>query len=258
MIGLGSNRLTVCRRGGMSVTQAGRGGMEWLGSRGPSWASPYSAQATAALKDAFTAAQWEIIKAYGQDPTNARYIDWINEDYLLVCSLIPELGITRWIGTTDVNQFFITDIKQTASRQLVEKAVVKYDKTGVRRLTGLSGNGSEYWGVTASNTFEKVTASQNDISKKTNTTYTYTETNSLLKIFAISDSGSFSNRGCYRNETELYLSGNLVRHYIPFKRNGKMELLDLVDMGLCTRVGSLAESFDDAQGNPWSPPNHHT
>ena len=30
MIGLGSNRLTVCRRGGMSVTQAGRGGMEWF------------------------------------------------------------------------------------------------------------------------------------------------------------------------------------------------------------------------------------
>lgn len=66
MIGLGSNRLSVCRRGGMSVTQAGRGGMEWLaGGRMPSWASPYSAQATAALKDAFTAAQWATIKAYG-------------------------------------------------------------------------------------------------------------------------------------------------------------------------------------------------
>ena len=65
MIGLGSNRLTVCRRGGMSVTQAGRGGMEWLaGVRVPSWASPYSAQATAALKAQFPT-QWPTIRDYG-------------------------------------------------------------------------------------------------------------------------------------------------------------------------------------------------
>lgn len=65
MIGLGSNRLTVCRRGGMSVTQAGRGGMEWLaGGRVPSWASPYSAQATQALKAQFPT-QWPTIRDYG-------------------------------------------------------------------------------------------------------------------------------------------------------------------------------------------------
>ena len=65
MIGLGSNRLTVCRRGGMSVTQAGKGGMEWLaGGRVPSWASPYSAQATAALKAQFPT-QWPTIRDYG-------------------------------------------------------------------------------------------------------------------------------------------------------------------------------------------------
>ena len=66
MIGLGSNRLTVCRRGGMAITQAGRGGMEWLaGGRMPDWITPYSAQATAALKAAFTAAQWQTIRDYG-------------------------------------------------------------------------------------------------------------------------------------------------------------------------------------------------
>ena len=64
MIGLGSNRLSVCRRGGMSVTQAGKGGMEWLGVRGPSWATPYSAQATAALKAQFPT-QWPTIRDYG-------------------------------------------------------------------------------------------------------------------------------------------------------------------------------------------------
>ena len=94
MIGLGSNRLTVCRRGGMSVTQAGKGGMEWLGVRDPIWASPYSAQATAALKDAFTAAQWQTIKAYGF--AHPALVPFINEDPMLVMSLIEGLG-TRWL-----------------------------------------------------------------------------------------------------------------------------------------------------------------
>ena len=65
MIGLGSNRLTVCRRGGMAITQAGRGGMEWLaGGRKPSWASPYSAQATAWLKEKYPD-KWDYLMRYG-------------------------------------------------------------------------------------------------------------------------------------------------------------------------------------------------
>ena len=64
MIGLGSNRLTVCRRGGMSVTQAGKGGMEWLAGNGLRERTPYSAQATAALKAQFPT-QWPTIRDYG-------------------------------------------------------------------------------------------------------------------------------------------------------------------------------------------------
>ena len=90
MIGLGSNRLTVCRRGGMSVTQAGRGGMEWLaGARMPNWASPYSAQATAALKAQFPT-QWPTIRDYGF--AHPALVPFINEDPMLVMSLIEGLG----------------------------------------------------------------------------------------------------------------------------------------------------------------------
>ena len=70
MIGLGSNRLTVCRRGGMSVTQAGRGGMEWLAGTGAR--SPYSVQATAALKAAFPT-QWPTIRDYGFAPMTIEF-----------------------------------------------------------------------------------------------------------------------------------------------------------------------------------------
>ena len=95
MIGLGSNRLMVCRRGGMSVTQAGRGGMEWLaGGRRPSWASPYSAQATAALKAQFPT-QWPTIRDYGF--AHPALVPFINEDPMLVMSLIDGLGIRRFI-----------------------------------------------------------------------------------------------------------------------------------------------------------------
>ena len=106
MIGLGSNRLTVCRRGGMSVTQAGLGGMEWLaGGRGPSWASPYSAQATAALKDAFTAAQWQTIRDYGfAHPEDVEIVNqvatsiYFAEDKYILYSFI-DLGIIRGLVT---------------------------------------------------------------------------------------------------------------------------------------------------------------
>ena len=106
MIGLGSNRLSVCRRGGMSVTQAGRGGMEWLaGGRMPSWASPYSAQATAALLAQFPT-QWPTIRDYGF--AHPALVPFINEDPMMVMSLIEGLG-TRWIAS-DGNCWVDTEI----------------------------------------------------------------------------------------------------------------------------------------------------
>lgn len=125
MIGLGSNRLSVCRRGGMSVTQAGKGGMEWLaGGRMPSWASPYSVQATAALKAQFPT-QWPTIRDYGF--AHPALVPFINEDPMLVCSLIPELGYvrilysedgevnTQWIVTTNTQIDFKFQIVEASS-----------------------------------------------------------------------------------------------------------------------------------------------
>ena len=79
----------------MSVTQAGRGGMEWLGVRMPIWASPYSAQATAALKDAFTAAQWATIRDYGfAHPEIVGYMNaYAPEDAKIAYSLVPTLHL---------------------------------------------------------------------------------------------------------------------------------------------------------------------
>ena len=109
MIGLGSNRLTVCRRGGMSVTQAGRGGMEWLaGGRMPSWASPYSAQATAALLAQFPT-QWPTIRDYGfAHPEIVGYMNaYAPEDAKIAYSLVEGIG-TRWLDMSDGNSWIQT------------------------------------------------------------------------------------------------------------------------------------------------------
>ena len=100
MIGLGSNRLTIARRGGMSVTQAGRGGMEWLaGGRRPRWSSPYSAQATAALKAAFTAEQWPTIRDYGfAHPEIVGYMNaYAPEDAKIAYSLVEGIGVRTMV-----------------------------------------------------------------------------------------------------------------------------------------------------------------
>lgn len=112
MIGLGSNRLTVCRRGGMSVTQAGRGGMEWLaGGRMPRWASPYSAAATAALKAQFPT-QWPTIRDYGfAHPEIVGYMNaYAPEDAKIAYSLVPldkvrlaKTNGTAWFNTGLIN-----------------------------------------------------------------------------------------------------------------------------------------------------------
>ena len=106
MIGLGSNRLTCCRRGGMSVRQIGSGGMRLV-------ASPYSAQATAALKDAFTAAQWATIRDYGfAHPEIVGYMNaYAPEDAKIAYSLVEGIG-TRWIQG-DSNAYILTDIIPT-------------------------------------------------------------------------------------------------------------------------------------------------
>lgn len=132
MIGLGSNRLSVCRRGGMSVTQAGRGGMEWLaGGRMPSWASPYSAQATAALKEAYPDL-WTTLRDFGF--RNPDKVPFINQ-YPLVAPYLLADGLA-----------FMVDCQYECSAALWKDIVGDRDFVG----TGVSlQNGVPYFNGSA-------------------------------------------------------------------------------------------------------------
>ena len=131
MIGLGSNRLTVCRRGGMSVTQAGKGGMEWLaGGRMPSWASPYSAQATAALKAQFPT-QWPTIRDYGfAHPEIVGYMNaYAPEDAKIAYSLVPTLNVVRTLVNNGVAYLNtgITPRSNTGFKAIIEPNISVYN-----------------------------------------------------------------------------------------------------------------------------------
>lgn len=149
MIGLGSNRLTCCRRGGMSVTQACRGGMEWLaGGRVPSWANPYSAQATAYLQQHYSA-YWSEIIAYGFDPAHAALIPYINEDPDFVCSLM-DVGKVRWIqgnGTSYIDSGALWNVTGDVYKMKVDniKAYFLYPATGIQGYDGSYYRGERFY-----------------------------------------------------------------------------------------------------------------
>ena len=110
MIGLGSNRLSVCRRGGMSVTQAGRGGMEWLGVRDPIWAQwwlPYSRQAGEALKEQFPN-DWVAIRTFGFE--NPQYVPYINQYPMIAGSMVELSNGQKVVMTSTSSSVYETDI----------------------------------------------------------------------------------------------------------------------------------------------------
>lgn len=76
--------------------------------------SPYSADATQALKSAFPP-QWITIRDYGF--AHPDLVPFINEDPMLVMSLIDGLG-TRWLVTADGGAYVNTNIKPKAGMHI--------------------------------------------------------------------------------------------------------------------------------------------
>ena len=278
MIGLGSNRLTVCRRGGMSVTQAGRGGMEWLGVRDPIWASPYSAQATAALKDAFTAAQWQTIKAYGfAHPEIVGYMNaYSPEDAKIAYSLVEGIG-TRWIANggvayIDTNVFISGDNWNFAAKfkagNITSKAVLGcqiqdptllvlyngsmycYGSTGSTTNRAKSGI---YTTGTSDLTFSGVSDTVTIVNNGTTTTYSvstnFTTMNKPLLLFAYWNNGVIQSDRIINGNFAKFIIGQgntMLRYLIPFKRNGAMGMIDLLTgtfYGNANSSGSFSESI---------------
>lgn len=250
MIGLGSNRLTVCRRGGMSVTQAGKGGMEWLaGGRVPSWASPYSVQATAALLAQFPT-QWPTIRDYGF--AHPALVPFINEDPMLVMSLIEGLG-ERWL-ISDGSAYIDCGIKPFVGIHMIAKYAgltgCVYTGFGARnayqnKMCASQVNyneGGYYFDIATSRTVisgtyirgQELYAEINDITHKAifrNTTYNISDvglSDYNIYIFGFNTGGSITNNGASRWKSFEIVG---VREMYPFIRkiNG-VDVCGMIDV----------------------------
>ena len=276
MIGLGSNRLTVCRRGGMSVTQAGRGGMEWLaGFRAPSWASPYSAAATAALKAQFSAEQWPTIRDYGfAHPEIVGYMNaYAPEDAKIAYSLVPTLGVIRKITPignaylktgykANGNTGFYIDFYSVANTSMcifggrtahnnLSYAMTPYREGSLNGQFYYAGNlGKVMYNAEIYNNNRCIVKYDAATHKFTNAAGTEISTSAQtftidydIYLFADNQKNSmiehFSGDICVMRFDEL---GVDKRYYVPFIRNGQNEMLDLVTGQLAERVGSFTIS----------------
>ena len=252
MIGLGSNRLTVCRRGGMSVTQAGRGGMEWLaGGRG---VSPYSAQATAALKAQFPT-QWPTIRDYGfAHPEIVGYMNaYAPEDAKIAYSLVEGIG-TRWLVGTGTQWI---DTGLYATQNTTAKAKAKLAGTSSSSYQGIFGaritdrnrgfdiclvypNGIYYdfsnnsteltlgpLGTEANVEMNKNGGWLNGAKVFDSSTTAFTSP-SKVAIFGRTDGGTTNTRPFNGPIAFVEFGGDLNAKFVPFIRNNVKSMLEIV------------------------------
>ena len=279
MIGFGSNRLTIARRGGMSVTQAGRGGMEWLaGGRVPSWASPYSAQATAALKAQFPT-QWPTIRDYGfAHPEIVGYMNaYAPEDAKIAYSLVAGLG-TRYLygaGNVYVNAGVLTKDFSIFEMGMKVANTSQFANVEGTRETGntayswcrFSGGKIEPWyGFAVGNVnipsnvkFLFTMLAKNgeqkgyidgELKYSNTSSLSYVGGSGLHYFFAMNN--TMSGEGSPANYYTGYAyevaykkdDGTYVKRFVPFKRNGEFEWLDLVTGTLGDRHGTFTELIE--------------
>ena len=112
MIRLDGNSLAAFRGAGVAGTVQSVAGCELFGAaRLPSWASPYSAAATRALKAQFPT-QWPTIRDYGfSHPEIVGYMNaYAPEDAKIAYSLVP---LDKWRCARMVNGYWDTGLKVT-------------------------------------------------------------------------------------------------------------------------------------------------
>lgn len=125
---------------------------------------------------------------------------------------------------------------------VLTNAVMYYAAGGSGRdLMGWTEGAANYWGVTAANTWENTTASDPDITKVNNVTYTYTAvyvTNGQYQIGALM--GSYSTRTKYIKSFKITIDGVVQRDYYACYRKSDMKygMYDIITKTFYTNAGS--------------------
>ena len=259
MIRLDGNSLAAFRGAGVAGTVQSVAGCELFGAaRMPSWASPYSAAATAALKAQFPT-QWPTIRDYGF--SHPALVPFINEDPMLVYSLIDGLGKIRLLVGDGVASI-ITDLQPFQGVKYSTK-VKFYTKTVPGSTSSYSSicgwrngtNSNCYLYIAEAGTFasygttsETNTGSltlplntildfsfENGTAKLGSTTKTWSRSTggftnqSNFKIFGVSNTNA--NAQMYGEISDIPVQNNSnenVAYFAPCKHNGEWGMLDVV------------------------------
>ena len=251
--------------------------MEWLaGGRMPSWASPYSYQATEALLAQFPT-QWPTIRDYGfAHPEIVGYMNaYAPEDAKIAYSLVPTLGVIRWLYNGGNSYFYLADYTMTNNSTAYAKYKFrrKIDNMYKNRVFGYrltdSGNGFGYFTYNNKALVNYGTEKQTGINGpdlgvistaelRKNEFYMDGE----LAYTAAAATFSVTNRFCFfalgnantqyigdLDASEFIVDGH---RFVPFQRNGAMELLELETGSLATKVGTFTEVLETISETPAS------
>ena len=275
MIRLDGNSLAAFRGAGVAGTVQSVAGCELFGAaRMPSWASPYSAAATRALKAQFPT-QWPTIRDYGfSHPEIVGYMNaYAPEDAKIAYSLVEGIG-TRWLvgdGTAYINSGWIPK-----ESNFEIKTRYKYKRLGTNMALYANrwneGNGlvfmcgANYAYIQTSTSIQRnvnlgitvgadvkmshtVSAVTTEIGGVTRTSSTGVSTiNNAQELWICGK----------QNGADLFFDGDLAywqllfgtaeqMNLVPYKKNGAMGMIDLLTgtfYGNANSSGSFSESIE--------------
>ena len=278
MIRLDGNSLAAFRGAGVAGTVQSVAGCELFGEhRWPSWASPYSAAATRALKAQFPT-QWPTIRDYGfAHPEIVGYMNaYAPEDAKIAYSLVPTLGKWRKIVSSNGQGYFTTNQYLTSYPLIIKAKICNAVASGEKDFFGnYNGNGNFVAGGNGSNVYVWSSGAWTPTPLAAGVAhdveyhllgstgrkiivdgqeFTGTQSNTSvgnpgrpLGIFTGGGDRAYCPpaKDSWITFAEIECNGGTSKgYYIPFKRNGQMELLDLVSGNLATRVGTFTELIE--------------
>ena len=280
MIGLGSQYLTAAGFGRYRITAASLGNLDLLGTY---WLNLATLQA---ILGAFGDDGMAVINA-----TNA-YIDgiaasdrdkatalagFINEDPMMVCSLGLEPQLTvlpampiRMLDNQGTG-YAVFDYVANTNTTIHGKGRIQSSqlwladsRTGTNNICAVYSGTSIYIGHGGNRAVTSLGYADGTLCEVRMTKSGATVNGTACSVGTGSDyTNSKINNGTYYPSGVLYRSimafleigeqGTLLQDYLPIKRNGAYEWIDIESGNLATRVGTFTEAFYLPDGTPWTP-----
>ena len=289
MIGLGKKYLTAAGFGRYRITAASLGNLDLLGTL--SWLKAATKQA---ILGAFGDDGWAVIKATNaylngiaaSDRDKATALaGWLNtyaiEDAHIVYSLVPTLGVTRWIKSNGTSTYIKTGLYPSTNME-VEGDII-YRNNTQSDLYLLSAFEQGNYGAALLGQYQMkyiltfgeyknagsivvgqavhIKAGWADISgyiyidgtQILNATYTYHRVNNLeMYLFAQNYRGTAVQQYTQADIATLKIKqgGQLVREMYPFIRNGVNGMIDVLDGTFYANAGSGSFTISETPSTP--------